>query len=267
MFKDFDFEKFSQELEKELAKEDVSGKPFIPETSEKPFQNDKKPTDTKVDTHKKTTTAIPKDPETLFLNPPMEETSVAGKKMLVPVKKARENAVDVINDFVNQIRKLELKLSAMSPEVRETYEIKYRSMVDQMVIAAEFITSKKVYQAMLLETPQFAGDTKHLPKFMPKSKDGGDISAQETQDLRKMILSARKKALNLIATIKDETLHKQKEEYEKEQLEKFAQPQRDIPSLKPIKPATKHSKRKGMQKKEHPKKIKQFKKIKAEEQI
>lgn len=93
---------------------------------------------------------ISTDPVELFQNPPTETIGGKGKSAIVPVKEARNAAISIIKNFLNNIAVMEAKLNDES--LREQWSI-FAAPFGELKVILNFILDKNEYLSVFLAPP------------------------------------------------------------------------------------------------------------------
>ena len=161
IFKDFDFNKFMEQLDVELEKiekeEAAAGKApakldsLMDTTPSRPGVNGKLPSP-------QLSTVQPDnvsdDPVQLVLNPPIVTVTRAGKTTLIPHEKADAAIIKMVQEFLHYLESINKKaLTITSQEFNEFYHSALGNRVDLVVVMLNLILDKKVYRTVLAAPP------------------------------------------------------------------------------------------------------------------
>jgi hypothetical protein len=163
LFKNVDFEQLAKDMEKSLGNSEDNKD--LPEMSPIPATVPQGLTEKTVEQE---TTGIQKDRRTLFLDPDMrtiqgKNPQDKSKSVTEPTKESRAAFSSFKQEMENSLKIFEKNIEAndvLSPEFKEKYLYKIREKTDEIVIASEFIDSKKIYQKIFLTPPASSSSQK-----------------------------------------------------------------------------------------------------------
>jgi len=100
---------------------------------------------------------ISTNPVELFQNPPTETIGSKGKNAIVPVKEAKNAAINIIKNFLNSIAIMEAKLN--DETLREQWSM-FASQFGELKVILNFIIDKNEYLSVFLAPPAEAKELK-----------------------------------------------------------------------------------------------------------
>jgi len=221
LFKDFDFNKFVAELEKELAvieKEEAAKKeagtaplspdetgasPLLPPAG-KPIKPTANPTPEELEAMP---LEISDDPAQLIKNPPIQSIKQGTKTMRLPHKKAERALQSYVADIITALEWIDqVAMSINNEEFHEYYKANVIDSVIETIVTLSVLVSKRAYRVAVLAPPPELEKT-----FEP---------------YRKRLIEARSKLMRLAdeIDITEEQINKEEADA-RMQLEKLAQPQ------------------------------------------
>ncbi len=166
MFKNFDFDKFVQELDEQLAHIEaeeaatgIKNPTGLPKpTSVTPYGQ---PTNTTTSPVTGMTTIdnpaekISDDPVKLITEPPMITKTSNNKSMLIPHKDAETALINYVQDIINSLQKIDHSaLSSHGEEFHEHYLAACGDSVTDLVVSLTMIISKRAYRVAVLAPPK-----------------------------------------------------------------------------------------------------------------
>lgn len=226
LFKNFDFDKFLSDMEKEIEKDEKES----PAPTKSTATTSTTTTSTATTAQETTDQSFGKTKEELFLHPTMQPSKDKEKTAKTALtKKSRQAFNDVIRELVSLVNELESKAMGMhqfSTPFKESLS-KYLDAFDKINVAGERILSKKLYSTMLPfeQTKAPAKDEKEQPKKEPPSKHPKD--AAQSLALRQDILNTIQALKKLIAKIKYDPA-KEESESDEERLRELQKRPHDI---------------------------------------
>jgi hypothetical protein len=204
MFKDFDFNKFVNELEKELKNIEAQENDSLSDVAEYAAPNNQaQPNPFAVNPKKseaKSTSQEPQnistDPTELFLNPPVKKIKQDSREVSLPIPQAFnacETLLAQLNQLIGDIDRKVTSQTTFSSEFFEYYQNNYGDMLDSIRVSLGIIMGKKAYRLVLL-TPQNATDVSKA-KGLSKPAAGLD---DKMKAIRQAVIAKIKdlKALN-----------------------------------------------------------------------
>ena len=162
IFKDFDFNKFMEQLDVELEKiekeEAAAGKApakldsLMDTTPSRPGMQGKLPS-------QQVSTVQPElvsnDPVQLVLNPPLVTVTRAGKTTQMPHIKADRAIVKMAQEFLGYLESINKKaMTITSQEFNEFYHSNLGYRVDLLVVTLNLVIDKKAYRTVLAAPPE-----------------------------------------------------------------------------------------------------------------
>jgi hypothetical protein len=233
LFKDFNFDQFLSDMEKEIGKDQDTKKSTPPTKSDA----------TTPTTQDLSDQSFGKTKEELFLHPIMKQNSEKGKTAKATLtKKSRQAFKDVMEELVSLVNELETKAMGMrqfSTPFKEALS-QYLDVFDKINVATQRILSKKLYSTIMPfeQSKKQEKDEAKPPKKDSASKQPKDAATLLSlrQDILKVIQDLKK----LIAQIKYDPTTEETETGNLEQLQELQKlPHHKIDFGKPLMKANK----------------------------